>query len=230
MTITPHFFDELKTLTLADLTVNDDGTFTISSLNEQYKRRQVAFGVFNDLGSLHPLLPDSIKLSVDAYRTNTTTLRSNLFIDEVKAAYDFLAYGGVEITSLDRKKSKGVFIHSIRQHKRKMGEAQSFRILLEQAVIKTKKVGTAKVPFVVHINNAHLDVSAVELDTCFPGWTTRYFEAKAMGRIDNLMTHVFNPLKSKMYALDKASHNSSLVKETQADNLVLPTDVHISLS
>lgn len=230
MPISSKFFEELESYTLADLTLKYDETFLVTALDSNYQRHPVLTGMITDLGSLHPLLPASLKLSSEAFLTNATTRRSNLFVDEVKAAFDYLRYGEVEVTSLERKKLKGVNIRSIKQHERQMGEAQSFRIRLEQARVKTQKVGSVRVPFVVSINNVHLDVSALELDTRFPGWTTRYLEAKALGAVDDLMTYVFNPLVSKMYALENVANKGEDIAIEEPSRTNLPTDLEVSLS
>lgn len=227
MPLSSKFFEELESYTLADLTLGVDDTFTVTALDNDFQRQTMLVGCIDDLASLHHLLPASLKLSSEAYFANTATRRSNLFADEAKAAFDLLRYGDFEITNLESKVYKGVNIRSIKQHERLMGEAQSFRILLEQVRFKTKKVGGARVPFVINTSNIHIDVSAVELDTRFPGWTVRYMERKALGTIDDLMVYVFNPLAAKLYAANKDAVKKAVTQRGIAETLILPPDIYM---
>lgn len=225
MIISPQFFDELAALTLADLSFKEDGTFVISARDGNYKRQALSTHSIEDLASLHPLLPASLKLSSEAYLANISTRRSNLYSDEAKAAFSYLKYGGFEVTNLAGKSFKGVTIASIAQRERLMGEAQSFRIFVEQARVKTQKVGSVRVPYVVHTNNVHLDVSAAELDTRFPGWTTRYLEMKALGSMDDLMSYIFNPLVSKLHQMGQVVKPETSSKGHAPTSAALPADM-----
>lgn len=215
-------FKIIDSYSMTQLSVKPNDSVTICEKSLRRVYTVLAQGHISELQCLHPQLPISLKLAQARATAETREKRTYLYSDEASIIYDNLIYGTITLRDIKGKRVTGSRILSIEHIKRKVGEAQSFELLIRTGYFETKKIDGSRVPIFTGLGNEHFSIPALEIDKVFPGWTTRYIEAKALGAVDDLMAYVFNPSVAQSY--DKGVAQVPIIKEPSS--IVLPNNIY----